>query len=144
MSSRDLLSIIWLTKIPDDCLRRVQTESKVQGIQNAGEMLELLCMHCITDVVSHHFWTSGRAFPCPINGPTELPSSFCYIFFSCFIVTSVLQGTVTFCFYLQLHSPRHVGNMKSPDYTSNEPSTMTPHTPACHETRPRGAGSQAG
>lgn len=65
----------------------------MQGIQNLGGILEQLCIHCIFDADSHRFWTSRRP-PLPTHKWNKLTSSFSYIFYSYFIVTSVLQGTV--------------------------------------------------
>lgn len=59
-----------------------------------GQRLELLCIHCIIDVDSHHFWTSGRCFPHHIHGPADLPRSLSCTFYSCFLISSVLQRTV--------------------------------------------------
>lgn len=55
-------------------------------------MLELLYIHHIIGADSHRFWTSWRSSPTHINGPAKLPSSFSYIFYSCFIITPFLSS----------------------------------------------------
>lgn len=79
------------------------------------DVLKLLCMHFIIDTDSLCFWTSERSLNPTQNGSTDLPSSFAILFYSYFIITSVLQGTMNGTLSLSSASQpkecnKHTGN----------------------------------
>lgn len=101
LSSSSLLPITWLTEIPDHCLCHVQTVNfKCSKSKTWGRCLNYYTCTALLMLTPIAFGLQGGLPHHHINGPVQLPSSFSYIFYSCFIITSVLQGTLNNILFL--------------------------------------------